>query len=132
MYGAGVYHYRQPIRSLPQLPTANYRLKPPGLSGCAACGGLGAAETSGNIIPFALLGVGVAVAAVWLLASGSKKKTWFPLFHNVKSRTEAVRLSKLNRYDWPKQKAQQEADGTWSVLAWDLPSEAVRSTNWNR
>jgi len=93
---------------------------------------LGAAETSGNIIPFALLGVGVAVAAVWLLASGSKKKTWFPLFHNVKSRTEAVRLSKLNRYDWPKQKAQQEADGTWSVLAWDLPSEAVRSTNWNR
>lgn len=40
MYGVGAYKYREPITALPQLPTANYRLKPPGLSGCATCGGM--------------------------------------------------------------------------------------------
>jgi len=60
MYGVGAYKYNQPIRGLLELPTANYRLKPPGLSGCAACGGLGAADSS-SAGWFLILGVGVVL-----------------------------------------------------------------------
>lgn len=60
MYGVGAYKYNQPIRSLPELPTANARLKPPGLSGCSACGGIGAADTSSSSW-FLILGIGVVL-----------------------------------------------------------------------
>jgi len=58
MYGVGTYKYPYPIRALPQLPTANARLKPPGLSGCGACGGMGATDTS-SAGWFLALGIGV-------------------------------------------------------------------------
>lgn len=121
-YGVGAYKYRQRIRALPQLPTANYRLKPPGLSGCAACGGLGAAETSGNIIPFALLGI--AAAVVWFLsATPSKTKssrgTWYPVLHGSRTKAEALKRSKNIDDSYPITKVKQDKDGTWTVWGLD-------------
>jgi hypothetical protein len=66
MYGIQAYKYRQPIQALPQLPTVNARLKPPGLSGCSACG-MGAVDNTStrNLI----LAVGAGILLVTLLAS---------------------------------------------------------------
>lgn len=38
MYGVGVYRYEQRFPTIPATPSANYRMTPPGLGGCTACG----------------------------------------------------------------------------------------------
>jgi hypothetical protein len=64
MYGVGAYKYPYRIYSEPQLPTANFRLKPPGLSGCSACG-MGAVDNTStrNLI----LAAGAVVVLVALM-----------------------------------------------------------------
>lgn len=147
MYGVGVYKYQQPIYSQPQLPTANYRLKPPGL-GCASCGGMGA--TDSNLVPGLLVTLGIVVGAYFLFSKGSKRAStrrtsqasndqwlssasgdqWYRIFHNVGSKAAADGIADQNSW-MSKTRVRKESNGTWTVLAWGDPNEVVGSVNYH-
>jgi hypothetical protein len=114
MYGAGVYHYRQPIRSLPQLPTANYRLKPPGLSGCAACGGLGQSES--GISPGWVV-LGAVFGFVMFKVFFNKEKGWTRYRDGYRSKINVDLMVRDLHIVWPDKqvKVVREKNGTWTI-----------------
>jgi hypothetical protein len=118
MYGVGAYKYPYRIYSEPQLPTANFRLKPPGLSGCVSCNSIG--DDSNNSSKYIIGGliVGLLVFAIFSKPKKrtNKKSNWFPVLVDISTKKEALQRSKNIKEDWPVVKVAKSPEGQgWAV-----------------
>jgi len=119
MYGVGAYKYTRPIYSEPQLPTANFRLKPPGLSECVSCNSIG--DDSNNSSKYIIGGLVVGLLTFVIFSKPKKKsspkmgKNWAPILIDIPTKKEAIERSKNIREDWPVVKIAKSGEYGWTV-----------------